>query len=29
MPIAYMRGINLDRSIIIIDEAQNISHEKT
>ena len=25
MPIAYMRGINLDRSIIIIDEAQNIS----
>ena len=27
MPIAYMRGINLDRSIIIIDEAQNISQE--
>jgi len=27
MPIAYMRGINLDRSIIIIDEAQNISRE--
>jgi len=27
MPIAYMRGINLDRSIIIIDEAQNISKE--
>lgn len=25
MPIAYMRGINLDNSIIIIDEAQNIS----
>ena len=27
MPIAYMRGINLDRSIIIVDEAQNISQE--
>tara|TARA_R100001163_G_C5045350_1_gene182705 strand:+ start:355 stop:1098 length:744 start_codon:yes stop_codon:yes gene_type:complete len=27
LPIAYMRGINLDRSIIIIDEAQNISQE--
>ena len=27
MPIAYMRGINLDRSIIIIDEAQNISQD--
>jgi len=27
MPIAYMRGINLDRSIIIVDEAQNISTE--
>jgi len=27
LPIAYMRGINLDRSIIIIDEAQNISRE--
>ena len=27
MPIAYMRGINLDKSIIIIDEAQNISQE--
>ena len=27
MPIAYMRGINLDRSIIIVDEAQNISRE--
>jgi len=27
MPIAYMRGINLDRSIIIVDEAQNISKE--
>lgn len=25
MPIAYMRGINLDNSIVIIDEAQNIS----
>ena len=25
LPIAYMRGINLDNSIIIIDEAQNIS----
>lgn len=25
MPIAYMRGINLDSSIVIIDEAQNIS----
>ena len=27
MPIAYMRGINLDKSIIIIDEAQNISQD--
>jgi len=27
MPIAYMRGINLDKSIIIVDEAQNISQE--
>tara|TARA_R110000851_G_scaffold48370_4_gene116997 strand:- start:4534 stop:5271 length:738 start_codon:yes stop_codon:yes gene_type:complete len=27
MPIAYMRGINLDKSIIIVDEAQNISVE--
>tara|TARA_R110000824_G_scaffold294113_1_gene482417 strand:- start:10136 stop:10879 length:744 start_codon:yes stop_codon:yes gene_type:complete len=27
MPIAYMRGINLDRSIIIVDEAQNISQD--
>ena len=27
MPIAYMRGINLDRSVIIIDEAQNISQD--
>mgnify|MGYP003111121746 FL=1 len=27
LPIAYMRGINLDRSIIIIDEAQNISQD--
>ena len=27
MPIAYMRGINLDKSIIIVDEAQNISTE--
>ena len=27
IPIAYMRGINLDRSIIIVDEAQNISRE--
>lgn len=27
MPIAYMRGINLDKSIIIVDEAQNISIE--
>jgi phosphate starvation-inducible PhoH-like protein len=27
LPIAYMRGINLDNSIIIIDEAQNISVE--
>ena len=27
LPIAYMRGINLDRSIIIIDEEQNISQE--
>ena len=27
LPIAYMRGINLDRSIVIIDEAQNISTE--
>lgn len=27
MPIAYMRGINLDNSIVIIDEAQNISIE--
>jgi phosphate starvation-inducible PhoH-like protein len=25
MPIAYMRGINIDNSITIIDEAQNIS----
>ena len=25
MPIAYMRGINIDNSIVIIDEAQNIS----
>tara|TARA_Y100000389_G_scaffold201754_1_gene245245 strand:+ start:261 stop:1010 length:750 start_codon:yes stop_codon:yes gene_type:complete len=25
LPIAYMRGINLDNSIVIIDEAQNIS----
>jgi len=25
LPIAYMRGINLDNSIIIIDEAQNIT----
>lgn len=25
LPIAYMRGINLDNAIIIIDEAQNIS----
>jgi len=27
LPIAYMRGINLDRSIIIIDESQNISQD--
>jgi len=27
LPIAYMRGINLDRSVIIVDEAQNISQE--
>jgi phosphate starvation-inducible protein PhoH and related proteins len=27
MPIAYMRGINLDNSVVIIDEAQNISIE--
>ena len=27
MPIAYMRGINLDKSIVIVDEAQNISRE--
>ena len=27
LPIAYMRGINLDKSIIIIDESQNISRE--
>ena len=25
LPIAYMRGINIDNAIIIIDEAQNIS----
>lgn len=25
MPIAYMRGINIDNSVTIIDEAQNIS----
>jgi phosphate starvation-inducible PhoH-like protein len=25
MPIAYMRGINIDNSIVIIDESQNIS----
>jgi phosphate starvation-inducible PhoH-like protein len=25
LPIAYMRGINIDNSIAIIDEAQNIS----
>ena len=27
MPIAYMRGINIDNSIIIVDESQNISVE--
>tara|TARA_R110000787_G_scaffold27478_4_gene76032 strand:- start:10367 stop:11110 length:744 start_codon:yes stop_codon:yes gene_type:complete len=27
LPIAYMRGINLDKSVIIVDEAQNISQE--
>tara|TARA_R110000824_G_scaffold42265_3_gene124712 strand:- start:4528 stop:5274 length:747 start_codon:yes stop_codon:yes gene_type:complete len=27
MPIAYMRGINLDKSVVIVDEAQNISQE--
>ena len=27
MPIAYMRGINIDNSIIIVDESQNISAE--
>ena len=27
MPIAYMRGINLDKSVVIVDEAQNISRE--
>jgi phosphate starvation-inducible PhoH-like protein len=25
LPIAYMRGINIDNAVIIIDEAQNIS----
>lgn len=27
MPIAYMRGINLDNSIVIIDEAQNLTKD--
>ena len=27
LPIAYMRGINLDKSVIIVDEDQNISQE--
>lgn len=27
MPIAYMRGINIDEAIVIIDEAQNITIE--
>lgn len=28
MPIAYMRGINIDDSIILIDEAQNLTSKK-
>lgn len=28
MPIAYMRGINIDNAIIIIDEAQNLTSKK-
>jgi phosphate starvation-inducible PhoH-like protein len=27
LPIAYMRGINLDNSVVIIDEVQNITHD--
>lgn len=27
LPIAYMRGINLDNSIVIIDEAQNLTQD--
>ena len=27
LPIAYMRGINIDNSVVIIDEIQNISVE--
>jgi phosphate starvation-inducible PhoH-like protein len=27
LPIAYMRGINIDNAVVIIDEAQNISVE--
>jgi phosphate starvation-inducible PhoH-like protein len=27
LPIAYLRGINIDDSIILVDEIQNISHD--
>ncbi len=27
LPIAYMRGLSIDSSIVIFDETQNISHE--
>ncbi len=27
LPIAYLRGINIDNAIILIDEAQNITHD--
>lgn len=27
LPIAYLRGINIDNSIILVDEVQNISHD--
>ena len=28
MPLAYIRGINIDEAVVIIDEAQNITKKK-